>query len=408
MLVRRPMRLLFSLVLLAALSPAHSRAGGFYTAPANPVYNFGPEAAWMNPAGMTGVKTATISASVGGFLPISRFDASVAEAGGDEGGNAGVDGVLPSFYAVVPATDDLRFGFSMLSPFGAVNGSGVDYGNEFVGRFGAIDVELASIAFGPSIAYRVIDGFSIGAGAVAQHAVFDQTIALNTQNLPGDGQVRLDGLDGWSAMFYGGLHYQFSPQTSVAVVYRSEQDIELSGDLVFSNLPVQLPNAKFDLEWKNPQTVQVGLQHAITPTWILSMDVAWEDWSAFSENRVSASFANGLAVVRTLDRNWKDVYAGGVAVTHIRGANVLSAGLAYASSPVDDADRTIDLPFDEVFVVSLAASRNENENLTYGVGASVLIIGDAPVDQTAQGVRFQGDFRTNIGVAVGATAQWRF
>ena len=59
--VRRPMRLLFPLVLLAALSPAQSRAGGFYTAPANPVYNFGPESAWMNPAGMTGVKTATIS-----------------------------------------------------------------------------------------------------------------------------------------------------------------------------------------------------------------------------------------------------------------------------------------------------------------------------------------------------------
>ena len=32
-------------------------------------------------------------------------------------------------------------------------------GNEFVGRFAAVDVELASITFGPSIAYRVIDGF---------------------------------------------------------------------------------------------------------------------------------------------------------------------------------------------------------------------------------------------------------
>ncbi len=209
-------------------------------------------------------------------------------------------------------------------------------------------------------------------------------------------------------MFYGGLHYQFSPQTSVGVVYRSEQDIDLSGDLVFSNLPVQLPNAKFDLEWKNPQTVQVGLQHAITPAWILSVDVVWEDWSAFSENRVSASFANGLATVQTLDRNWNDSYAGGAAVTHIRGANVFSAGLAYASSVVDDEDRTIDLPLDESFVVSLAAARNENQNLTYGVGLSVLIIGDADVDQTAQGVRFAGDFSTNIAVAVGASVQWRF
>ena len=400
------MRLLSTLVLLAALSPAQAWAGGFYTAPANPVYNFGPESAWMNPAGMTGVKTASVAASVGGYLPILRFDPSVAGAGGDEGGNAGVDGFLPSFYAVVPATEDLRFGFSMISPFGAVNGSGYDYGDEFVGRYATIDAVLASVAFGPSIAYQITDSFSIGAGAVAQYAVFDQTIALNT---PGpDGQVRLDGLDGWSAMFYGGLHYQFSPQTSVGVVYRSEQDIKLSGDTVFSNLPVQLPNAKFDLEWDNPQSVQVGFQHAISPAWIVRLDLGWDDWSVFSQNRVTASFANGVAVVATLDRNFKDSYTAGAALTHISGANVFSGGLAYTSSVVDDEDRTIDLPLDEAFAVSLAASRNENQNLTYGVGLSVLIGGDADVDQTAQGVRFAGDFSTNIAVAVGATVQWRF
>jgi long-chain fatty acid transport protein len=405
--VRRPIRLLFFLTLLAALSPALSWAGGFYSAPANAVYNVGPEAAWMNPAGMTGVKTASIAASVGGFLPISRVDASVAEAG-DEGGNTGVSGVLPSFYAVVPATDDLRFGFSMLSPFGAVNGSGLDYGDEFVGRYATISAELATIAFGPSIAYRVIDGLSIGAGAVAQHAVFDQTIALNTPLFPGDGQARLDGLDGWSGMFYGGLHYQISPQTSVGVVYRSKQDIELSGDVVFSNLPVQLPNAKFDLEWENPQSVQVGIQHVITPAWIVRLDFAWEDWSAFSQNQVTASFANGVAVTATLDRNWKDSYSGGAALTHISGANVFSAGLAYTSSVVEDEDRTIDLPVDESLVVSFSAARNENQNLSYGVGASVLINGDASVDQTAQGVRFAGDFSPNLAVIIGGSIQWRF
>jgi hypothetical protein len=41
---------------------------------------------------LTGLKTAAIAAGIAGFLPISRFDASVAEAGGDEGGIAAADG----------------------------------------------------------------------------------------------------------------------------------------------------------------------------------------------------------------------------------------------------------------------------------------------------------------------------
>jgi len=75
---------------------------------------------------------------------------------------------------------------------------------------------------------------------------------------------------------------------------------------------------------------------------------------------------------------------------------------------VDDEDRTIDLPLDESLAVSFSAARNENQNLSYGVGASVLINGDASVDQTAQGVRFAGDFSPNLAVVIGGSIQWRF
>ncbi len=58
--------------------------------------------------------------------------------------------------------------------------------------------------------------------------------------------------------------------------------------------------------------------------------------------------------------------------------------------------------------MSLAAARNENRNLSYGVSASVVINGDASVDQTSQGVRFTGDFSTNVAVVAAASVQWRF
>ena len=63
--VIRPIGLLIATALFATFAPAQLWAGGFNTAPADPVFNFGPESAWMNPAGMTGVKTPAVTASFG-------------------------------------------------------------------------------------------------------------------------------------------------------------------------------------------------------------------------------------------------------------------------------------------------------------------------------------------------------
>lgn len=402
----RPIGLLIATALFATFAPAQLWAGGFNTAPADPVFNFGPESAWMNPAGMTGVKTPAVTAGFGVALPVMKFDPSVAGAGGDDGGNAGIAGGSPTVFAVVPIGEDFRLGFSLLSPFGAATGAGVDYGREFVGRYAATEAEISSLAFGPSVAYQVTDDFSIGVGAVAMYTSFDQKIALDT---PGaDGQFHLDELDGWSGLFYGGLLYQITQQTSVGVVYRSESNVDVSGDGVFSGLPVTLPVLDLELEWNTPQSVQVGVQHAFSPSWIVGLDFAWEDWSVFSENRVSASFSGGVGISTTIDRNWMDSYAGEISVTHIDGQNVYNVGLTYVTSVVDDEDRTIDLPLDDSFVVSLAAARNESENLTYGIGGAIIFNGNAEVDQTAQGTRFAGEFDTNIIFVIGASLQWRF
>ncbi len=71
-------------------------------------------------------------------------------------------------------------------------------------------------------------------------------------------------------------------------------------------------------------------------------------------------------------------------------------------------DRTIDMPLDSIFTVSLGFAHNASKNLTYGVGGTVLFNGDAQINQNTQGVRFAGKFDTNIVFLVGGSAQWRF
>ncbi len=95
-------------------------------------------------------------------------------------------------------------------------------------------------------------------------------------------------------------------------------------------------------------------------------------------------------------------------MTHIAGPNINNLGFSYNISPVDDRNRTIQLPLDSMLTLSFGFAHNASKGLTYAVGGSLLVNGDAQVDQTAQGVRFAGEFDTNIAILLGGSVQWRF
>ena len=85
----------------------------------------------------------------------------------------------------------------------------------------------------------------------------------------------------------------------------------------------------------------------------------------------------------------------------------MSGGISYDTSPVDDDDRTIDLPLDEQLKLSAAYARH-GERFDYAIGATLMYLGDGKVDQTAQGVRFKGEFDSNFALFVGGTVKYEF
>ncbi len=66
-------------------------------------------------------------------------------------------------------------------------------------------------------------------------------------------------------------------------------------------------------------------------------------------------------------------------------------GVAYDSSPVDDEDRTADLPVDEQFKFALGWSKVKPDRVR-SIGFTFIHLGDNRIDQTTQGVRFAGKF----------------
>jgi long-chain fatty acid transport protein len=290
-------------------------------------------------------------------------------------------------------------------------GGGVDYGKDFVGRYAIQDVTLAGLALTPSLAYRVTDQLSIGAGVSVVYTTLEQSIAIR-QGAPNpalDGRVKFEGLEDWGVQAVLGLTYAFSEDLLLGVVYRSEMDTNLEGKVKYeglrnTQLAAFLPR-EVKISWTNPQWLEAGLRYRLDDKTQLYVNAGWQEWSKFSENELG--FRNDRVVVS--DRNWDDTWHAGVAaVRALSSKAAVSVGISYESSPVKDQYRTLDFPVDEQWKVSASYGWRHNDNLAFSLGATLVFVGDAALEQTAQRVTVRGDYDTNMLAILGGTLRYDF
>lgn len=389
------------IAMLAAGPGQQARAAGFYldnvgtpgslgtAGAANVTNSWGPDAAWANPAGLVGTNQSKVmTASLQILAPTAEFDPEIAEAGGSDGGDAGDTALIPSFFYAQPLTDDWYIGFGV----SALQGGGADYGDDFAGRYGAIDVALTGFGATLSFGYRVNERLSLGIGGTLTQTNFEQTIAVN-QGMAPDGKVKFRDLDDLGVQGILGLQYRMTDRLMFGLTYRSEFDAELKGNIKFENFVLPVPSqTNVDLDWTNPQWLEAGLRlRAGGGYWFLSGN--WQEWSEFSENQLGID-TNAGTVVQTLDRDWDDTWGVGFAfASNPDATRGWSVGVAYESSPVDDDKRTIDLPVDENWQFSAAYGRfSKTSSRGWSVGATLQVFGNAEVDQTTQGFRVAGEF----------------
>ena len=364
---------------------------------ANTVNTWGADSAWAQPAGMVELKEDTVGVTGLTLLyPEMKFDSSVAEAGGSDGGNAGEAAIIPSQFMVKKLSDRTSVGIAITAPLGGA----MDYGDNFVGRYGAQMIALQGLGISPSVGYKVNDQLAIGAGVTIAYTHFEEDVAINLPGPAADGKVKMEDLDDWGYQPFLGLTYAFTDRVMLGVVYRAEMDVNLEGDVKFRGVP--LPGGDVKLDWDNPQWLEAALRFDLADNYYVAANLGWQDWSKFSENKLEVT--PGVTV---LDRDWKDTWRTGIAFGHMAGTKGWAFGLSYDSSPVTNKNRTIDLPMDEQWQAG-ASYFMEGKKFSYALGASVMYAGDGKVDQTAQGVRFKGEFDTNLVFSLGGTVRYTF
>jgi long-chain fatty acid transport protein len=412
---------LFTIFLLFS---QNSFAGGFYlpeiatpgsvgTAGVANVTNVDDaSSAFTNPAGMTGLENDEVDAGIEVAIPVNKFDSEIATAGGNDGGNAGNPAVIPGLFVVKGLNDNLKLGFSVV----AVAGGGLDYGENFVGRYQAYKAALQTVGAGPSLGYKINDMVSIGAGVYMLYSIYNQKIAVN-QSFFGanDGTVHLDDIDDISYQWKAGITFQPTDRLLFGFTYLSEADIDLSGDLKTSGLQGIFQNLLGDADsitvnFDLPEAYTFGLRYKATENLTLLADTNYQRWSQFSQNNVSINVGlGGNVVATTIDRDWKDTWHVGGALAYNFGENhIVGMGISYDSSPVSNHDRTADLPLDEQYRIAAVYAKGNPIGLSYSFSTSCVYFGEGKMDQTSQGERFKGEFDTNYLVFVAASVHYRF
>jgi long-chain fatty acid transport protein len=282
---------------------------------------------------------------------------------------------------------------------GSYFGLGMDYGDHWAGRYYIQQGELLTMGVNPTIGYLVNDWLSVGAGFSVLQGRLTQEVAVVS-----DGKLKIDADD----VGYGyNLGVLVEPQqgTRIGLTYRSEVSLEFDDAVKTSNLSelwsgvldrMLGPSRKTDLELTIPQTVMFSVYHQLNDEWAIVGNIGWQEQSAFGKTNIS--LASEVTTSLTADRNFHDTWHYALGAQYRFDPRwLLSMGVAYDESPVDDADRTPDMPLDRQIRYAAGLQYDLSSDLTIGAAYTFLDAGDAKLELTGNPVRgdLVGEYESN-------------
>lgn len=321
--------------------------------------------AYNNPAGMTELHGNQVEAGAVLVFPTIDFHGSATTTGigptaGNNGNNGGRPGAAPNFYGVLDLTNQWKLGIAINSPYALVvkNNAG------WYGRYLAIDSAVLSTNINPSVAYKVNDQISVGAGVSAQWLQGTLSQAVDQAAVgAGDALGRFKG-DSWGFGYNFGALFKPLPGTQIGAAYRSKVDHKLSGDLDFLGTVAPfsglLQSAAAKLDFDMPATTTLGITQTVTPRLKVSLTAQWTQWSSLK----SISFQSSTAVA-PINLGFYDTWFTSIGASYQWNDQVtLRAGAGYDQSPVSDHYRTVSIPDQDRYMLGLGFGYKINEALT--------------------------------------------
>lgn len=341
---------------------------------------------FFNPAGMTRLPDRQVVVAGHLIKPQAEFSGTVSPAvGGGQGGDAGGWALVPNGYFAFRLTPDVHLGVGLNSPFGLKT----EYDPDWIGRYQAIKSELKTININPSIAYKVSDTLSLGAGLNIQ---WIEATLTNRIPILGQPLVTIKGDDyGWG--YNLGALWQVTPATRVGLSYRSEVDYTLEGTSS-TTAPVVGPlNGPVTADVTLPDSASLSLFHKLSPRWDLLADVSWTGWSDFDDLPIRGT------IDKTTIENWDDNLRYSLGATwHMSEKWSLRGGVAYDEAPVSDLYRTPRIPDGARTWVAVGGQYRLSERSVLDFGYAHLFVNDPGLRSADNGTALNGEYDSQVDI----------
>lgn len=352
---------------------------------------------------------------------------------GGDGGDAGDLAAVPNVYASWEAVPNrLWIGLGINAPFGLKT----EWDADWVGRFHAIKSEVKTINVNPTLAWKINDVVSVGAGVSLQrlsaelsNAVSYRAVALASGNAAligatpagAEGVATVEGDDlgwGWNV----GATFDLAPATRLGVSYRSKVDYTLEGDVRFGSRPAalgavpQVADGGVTAEIELPPMFSIALAQQLGARWQLLVDWTWTGWDSIRDLtivRASGPLAGQTLTSTALrfDNSWR----AGLGLNWQASPEwKLRAGVAHDNTPVQDAFRTPRLPDADRTWLALGAQWAFAPNAALDFGYVHIFARDATSNlpnqesvTSAPRGSLVGTYEANVDI-ISAQLRWRF
>lgn len=390
---------------------------------------------FYNPAGMALLEGSQLLAAAQGFFLDNEFTdhGTVDGTGNPISGSEDIrNDIIPigSLFAVLDLHERVKVGLGITSPFGLAS----EYDDDWVGRYNTLLSGITTVNINPSMAVRIADWLSLGAGLSVQYAEGRRrndldfgSICFNQLLGPGactglgilpqgaDGRLTIEA-DDWGVGYNFGILVQPLSGTRIGLAYRSEIHQTLRGDadydvpaiaapLTFGGTLFQNTGAKAEITF--PSSFSLSLYHELTPQIALLGDVTWTGWHNFETLRIE--FENPSQPDTVQEEKWRDTFRYSFGLLYRPAEDyVLRAGFAYDETPVRGALRNPGIPANDRLVFALGGGMEMTKSLAVDFAYTYNHEFDAQVKA----------FRTESGSVVGtyenrvhilsAQLRWRF
>jgi long-chain fatty acid transport protein len=371
--------------------------------------------AYTNPAGMTRIKGNDLVLGAQLLYGSVQFTPNTnTTVGGNDGGNA--VGWMPgaSAFYVYSLSDDIKLGVSMAGNFGLA----AKWDDGWVGRYYGQKATLLGMTILPSIAFKATDKLSLSVGLNAMYAFLSVTTRINNVFPPGIGDGQLQYKDEeWG--FGGTLSalYQPSPTTRFGATYTSQIKLDYKANPQFANLGTigtALQNAglrspQLQIGMTVPQAVMTSMYHELDDRWAILGNLGWTEWSKFGDVNIAVT-TNPPTGLNTQSK-FKDTWHAALGAQYKYSEPwLLSAGVAYDSSMVDDVNRSIVLPTGATWAFAVGARYKVRKDFDINFAYELKYAGDLSIDNnrgTLAG-RVAGSYDNTTLNFFGATMHWSY